>query len=379
MLGSAAHLGSASHTVLVGPVGVRLGFACVNSQRGPCWEPGRLPPDPCAPLSQVASAPRGSGSGPQLCLAGLVTVASGHVGLCSFRLVFSCIFCIQEGLGGLSFLFCHLNKWHTLLWSRHHLLCPLPPCPTSNKVPSRRDQGSLGTCRWSRRWWGSDGDAQAPAAGMRTGPAEPPGHDGTLGAGALLCVARAERVQHVLQVPLPVTRRRLRTFGAAGSMTLPVPPFIPLKQCLYCGRVYLRGDLLLEPLLSAQSPSRSRIVAFATIFFWASSVPLDTPFPSLSPRASHESSCRLCRPCHTAGASLPLWVQAVSWSRWAAESEAPQEPLFPTQGPMPWTHWSPLQPQGLDSACFAQVSFCSRSFHRDLYGHDSPALLRASG
>lgn len=64
----------------------------------------------------------------ELCLAGLVTASIGSYGAVFFRLVFSCIFC-QEGLG-LSFLFCHLNKWHTYTMEQASPSLPSPhPAP----------------------------------------------------------------------------------------------------------------------------------------------------------------------------------------------------------------------------------------------------------
>lgn len=147
------------------------------------------------------------------------------------------------------------------MWSGHHLLCPLPALPHLNRAPQWLDQGSLGTCGWPWRWWGSDGDAQTHLhLGTRTGPAEPPARDGTLGPGVLLCTARAEGSARSSD-SLPVTLRRLRTFRAVGSVTLPVSllPFIPLKKGLYRGRGYRREDLLLEPLVRAQNQAGSRM------------------------------------------------------------------------------------------------------------------------
>lgn len=158
-------------------------------------------------------------------------------------------------------------------------------------------------------------------------------------------------------------------------------PFIPLKQCLYCGRVYLRGDLLLGPLLSAQSQVRSRVWSSPPSSSQAKALsPLDThPFPSLSPRASHECVMQALPSVSPRSRDVsPLFgfrqCPGQVGSRVEVTAGTPLPPAGSTAHPMDTLLFSPA-PRPRFCCPFAQVSFCSRSFHRDLYGHDSPAHL----
>ena len=264
-------------------------------------------------------------------------------------------------------------------------LCPFPALPHLNRAPQWLDQGSLGTCGWSRRWRGSDGNAQTHLhLGTRTGPAEPPGLMAPwLGLGVVVCAARAEGPARSSD-SLPVTLRRLRTFWAAGSVMLPVSllPFVPLKKCLYGGRGCLVEDLLLEPLLRAQNQVGSRVEPSPPSSSQAEALsPLDThPFPSLSPRPSRECVMQAVASVSPRSRGIsPLWVQAVSWAGGQQSLEGtagtPLPPAGSTACPVDALVFSPA-PRPRFCCPFVQLSFCSRTFHWDLYDHDSPALMQ---
>ena len=258
----------------------------------PCWEPVTSPAGPlCTFVTDWPSSLAWVWLWAVRCVwQAWSPPASGRVQPCSsFRLLFSCVFLYHEGLGA-RFLILPSEQMAYTFVERTSPLCPFPALPHLNRAPQWLDQGSLGTCGWSRRWRGSDGNAQTHLhLGTRTGPAEPPGRDGTLaGAGRRGVRCPCRRSSTFFRFPARDPQEVEDVLGCGQRDAPSFPPSIRSfeKVSLWWQRVPGRRSTVRTTFKSTEPSGFTRGTITTVFFAGRSSVPIGhSPLPLPQPQA----------------------------------------------------------------------------------------------